>query len=140
MIKLLSILSLLTVIIYSMFLVVDNDQLQESIKRGETVYATQCASCHMAAGEGIGGVFPPLAKSDFLLEDRERSILVLLKGLNEKITVNGKAYSIPMAAQDYLSDKQISDVLNFVRNTWGNEGKIILPEEVTVLRNKETIK
>lgn len=140
MIKLLSIFSMMTVIIYSAYLVVDNDQLQESIKRGETVYFTQCASCHMASGEGIGGVFPPLAKSDFLMEDRNRSILVLLKGLNEKITVNGKEYSIPMAAQDYLSDKQISDVLNFVMNSWGNEGKIILSEEVTALRNKETIK
>ncbi|ERM82622.1 hypothetical protein P872_04730 [Rhodonellum psychrophilum GCM71 = DSM 17998] len=140
MVKLLYLFSMMTVFIYSAYLVLNNDALQESVKRGETVYANQCASCHMAAGEGIGGVFPPLAKSDFLMEGRERSILVLLKGLNEKITVNGKEYSIPMAAQDYLSDQQISDVLNFVRNSWGNEGKIILPEEVTNLRNKEIIK
>jgi mono/diheme cytochrome c family protein len=140
MIKLLSLFSIMAVLLYSAYLVLNNDTLQESIKRGETIYSYNCASCHMGAGEGIDGAFPPLAKSDFLMEDRERSILVLLKGLNEKITVNGKVYSIPMAAQDYLSDKQISDVLNFVRNSWGNKGEIILPEAVTALRNKETIK
>lgn len=128
------------VLIYSGYLAVNNDTLQESIKKGETVYSSQCVSCHMPDGKGIDGAFPPLAKSDYLMEDRERSILVLLKGLNEKITVNGKVYSIPMSAKDYLSDKQISDVLNFVRNSWGNEGKIILPEEVSALRKKEIIK
>ena len=39
-----------------------------------------------------------------------------------------------MLAQDYLSDDQVADVLNYVRNTWGNKMPAILPAQVKALR------
>lgn len=41
--------------------------LQASIARGKDVYIAQCMSCHMESGEGIESVYPPLAKSDYLM-------------------------------------------------------------------------
>jgi len=35
-----------------------------------------------------------------------------------------------MPPQAYLSDKQIADVLNYVRNNWGNKAPQIKPETV----------
>ncbi len=113
-----------------------NDELKESMKRGETIYATNCVSCHMSEGDGIKGAFPPLAKSDYLMADKDRSINILLKGLNEKIVVNEMEYTMAMPKLDYLSDRQIADVLNYVRNSWGNEGKVIDPENVKKLREE----
>ena len=48
--------------------------LKASITRGKDVYTAQCMSCHLEQGEGIENVYPPLAKSDYLMADKKRSI------------------------------------------------------------------
>ena len=48
--------------------------LKASMARGRETYVTYCVSCHMDQGEGIEGVYPPLAKSDYLMADRNRAI------------------------------------------------------------------
>ncbi len=133
MIKYSSLALLVCCFTYSSFIFF-GDEFQESIKRGETIYATNCANCHMSEGDGIEGAFPPLAKSDYLMADKNRSINILLKGLNEKIVVNEKEYTMAMPKMDYMSDRQIADVLNFVRNSWGNEGEAVSVEEVNNFR------
>ncbi|HEY0609559.1 MAG TPA: c-type cytochrome, partial [Chitinophaga sp.] len=46
--------------------------LKASMARGKTLYGTYCQSCHGNQGQGVEGVFPPLAKSDYLMADRKR--------------------------------------------------------------------
>ena len=87
----------------------------------------------METGEGIEGAFPPLAKSDYLMADKKRSITQVLNGVTGEIKVNGKTYNGDMPAFD-LSDEEVSDVLNYVRNSWGNKGEAVLPAEVKALR------
>lgn len=107
--------------------------LKASMARGKEVYASYCITCHMEQGEGIEHVYPPLAKSDFLMADKKRSILTTMNGLSGEITVNGKNYNMEMASFG-LTDEEISDVLNYVRNSWGNKGEAITPAEVKALR------
>lgn len=107
--------------------------LKASITRGKEVYLSNCLSCHMEQGEGIEGVNPPLAKSDYLMADKKRSIKQILEGATGELKVNGKTYSTPMNAIE-LSDEQVSDVLNYVRNSFGNKGPAVKPEEVKALR------
>src|SRR5690606_27410133 len=107
--------------------------LNESITRGKDLYIMHCMSCHMENGEGLEGAFPPVAKSDYLMADKNRSITEILNGLSGEITVNGKVYYGDMPAFD-LTDKEVSDVLNYVRNSWGNKGKAVIPAEVKALR------
>jgi mono/diheme cytochrome c family protein len=107
----------------------------KSIERGKDVYLLQCMSCHMESGEGLSGLYPPLAKSDYLMADPKRSIRELIRGLKGKIRVNGTFYDSEMPALD-LSDEQIADVLNYVRNSWGNKGKLIRSEEVARIRRE----
>jgi mono/diheme cytochrome c family protein len=107
--------------------------LKASIERGKEVYNTQCITCHMEKGEGIEGAFPPLAKSDYLMADKNRSIKQILEGASGEMTVNGKTYNGEMPAID-LTDEQVSDVLNYVRNSWGNKGAAVTPAEVTAQR------
>ncbi|WP_218281006.1 c-type cytochrome [Verrucomicrobium spinosum] len=59
---------------------------------GGELYRQHCAICHGAEGQGIPGVFPPLAGSDFLEHQRERALKAPLEGLFGKITVNGREY------------------------------------------------
>ena len=46
--------------------------LKASMAKGKDVYTTYCQSCHMEQGEGLEDVYPPLAKSDYLMADRKR--------------------------------------------------------------------
>jgi nitrite reductase (NO-forming) len=102
----------------------------ESIARGKDVYTTNCLGCHQIQGEGLTGVYPPLAKSDHLTKDMTASITILLKGQKEEITVNGTKYSLPMAPTNHLSDQQIADVLNYIGNSWGNQFNTVTPDQV----------
>lgn len=111
------------------FLPTQKFDLKASIERGKEVYNTQCITCHMEKGEGIEGVFPPVAKSDYLMADKNRSIKQILEGASGEMTVNGKTYNGEMPAVD-LTDEQVSDVLNYVRNSWGNKGAAVTPAEV----------
>jgi mono/diheme cytochrome c family protein len=95
--------------------------IKESIKRGKEVYITDCQSCHLEDGKGTPDINPPLAKADYLKKPAKTLINVILKGQSGEVIVNGKKYNAIMPAQSYLSDQQIADVLNYVRNTWGNK-------------------
>ncbi len=113
------------------------DDLQDSIQRGEQVYLTNCMSCHMINGEGVSGVYPPLVKVDSLLKDIPTNINVILKGQKGEVMVAGEKYNTDMPSQNYLTDEQIADVLNYVRNSWGNKDEIITPEMVKTERDKQ---
>ncbi|MBD0255629.1 MAG: cytochrome c [Cytophagales bacterium] len=112
------------------------DDLAGSVKRGEAVYTATCVSCHQVTGTGVPGVFPPLAKSDYLMGDAKRAIRTVLHGLEGEITVNGEPYNQQMPSQSHLSDGQVADVLNYVRNTWGNQGPAITPAQVKAERQQ----
>jgi nitrite reductase (NO-forming) len=107
--------------------------LKASIARGQDIYTAQCISCHMEKGEGIEDVYPPLAKSDYLMADKNRSIIQVLKGVSGEIKVNGKIYNGDMPGFD-LSDQEVSDVVNFIRNSWGNKGAAVTPSDVASAR------
>ncbi|WP_187262292.1 c-type cytochrome [Pontibacter beigongshangensis] len=113
------------------------DTLSASMKRGAQVYATNCQSCHMPAGEGIAGTFPPLAKSDYLLQDQKRAIGVVLHGASGEMMVNGETYNMDMPPMNYLTDQEVTDVLNFVQNNWGNKARALTPEQVKAVRQQK---
>ena len=94
---------------------------KQSIARGKEVYGIYCQNCHMEDGKGMPDLNPPLAQADFMKKPAKSLIDVVLKGSVASLTVNGKKYNGAMPAQDYLSDEQIADVLNFAKNTWGNK-------------------
>ena len=108
-----------------------HDKLKESIARGEGIYRDFCIQCHMAVGEGVPGVFPPLAQADYLLSNREASIQAVKYGQQGPIVVNGVSYNSVMPPP-YLDNDEIADVLNYILNSWGNTGEYVSPEEVAL--------
>jgi nitrite reductase (NO-forming) len=103
------------------------------MEKGRNVYMQTCYACHMPEGEGLPGVFPPLAKADYLMADKERSIHIVLQGMSGAITVNGKDYNSAMPVFD-LTDDQVANVLTYVRNSWGNSGDAVTVDEVKRVR------
>jgi mono/diheme cytochrome c family protein len=104
---------------------------------GKVVYDTYCLACHQADGRGVPGQNPPLAKTDWVLGDKTRLIGVLLNGLNDPVEIGGETYDNPMPAHDFLTDRQIADVLTYVRSHFGNQAPAIKPEEVAAVRAKK---
>ena len=102
--------------------------LQESLLDGQEIYEDFCAQCHLEDGKGVKGIYPPLAKSDFL-KDINKTISSIKYGLKGPITVNGEKYNSIMVSQG-LDDEEISDVVNYILNSWGNSTKQLITEEI----------
>ena len=96
----------------------------ELSERGESVYATNCVACHQVNGQGIPGIFPALAGSDIVLNNKDKNIEILMEG------VQGAA----MNSFDYLSEVELAAVITYTRQAWGNaeagDGEIVLPKDI----------
>lgn len=103
------------------------DPLKESIVRGREIYRDFCISCHLPNGKGAKKVYPPLAKSDFLLNEKVASIKAIKFGKTGRMVVNGVVYNGSMMPSG-LEDKEIADVMNYINNAWGNKNSNMLTE------------
>jgi mono/diheme cytochrome c family protein len=115
------------------FLVSAMQGFSQNVEKGKSVYTKACIACHQVNGSGIPGVFPPLAGSDYLNADVNRSIVQVIKGYVGPMVVNGKKYNTPMPAQN-LNDQEIADVLTYVYANWGNSKKKVTPSMVKAQR------
>ncbi len=101
--------------------------LDDIMKRGEKVYAANCAACHQASGKGAGPIKPLDGAAVVLDADHAKEIQVLLKGQN-----NGA-----MPSWKQLSDTDIAAVTTYTKNTWSNKtGQLVQPAEVLAQRGK----
>ena len=107
---------------------VQQTPLEASIARGSDIYTDFCITCHMPNGQGVEAVYPPLAKSDFLMKNRNESIKGIKYGQQGEITVNGKTYNNIMAPLG-LSNDEVADVMNYITNSWGNTNDDMVTEE-----------
>ena len=133
--KLLFAIYIVGVTLFASFLFQDKE-LEKSMERGKAIYADFCVTCHLTEGEGVKNAFPPLAKSDYLNKNREESIRGIKYGQKGELTVNGVTYNGLMPAMG-LDDDEITDVMNYILNSWGNKSdKIVTPEEVALIIKK----
>lgn len=99
--------------------------LDDLSKRGEKVYAANCAACHQANGKGAGAIKAVDGSSIVLDADKSKQIAVMLNGQN-----NGA-----MPAWKQLSDTEIAAVITYTKNNWSNKtGQIVQPAEVLAAR------
>ena len=102
--------------------------LEQSISDGKEIYKDFCLQCHLDTGEGVSGVFPPLAKSDYLLNNIDLSIKGIKYGMSGPILVNEEEYDGIMQDQG-LEDQEIADVMNYILNNWGNQSNEIITSD-----------
>jgi mono/diheme cytochrome c family protein len=102
---------------------------------GAATFASNCASCHGAAGEGISGVFPPLNGSEVVAGQPETIAKIVLQGLQGPVTVAGVGYNGLMPAfGGLLTDAQIAAVLTHVRSFSSNDGSAVTADAVEAVR------
>jgi mono/diheme cytochrome c family protein len=102
---------------------------------GAALFASLCAACHQANGQGLPGVFPPLAGSEWVQGQASTAAAILLHGVTGGLSVKGSTYNGAMPAfGGQLSDEQIAAVLTHVRSQWGNTAAAVSPETVAQAR------
>ena len=98
---------------------------EEITKRGEKVYAANCAACHQPNGKGLGPIKALDGAVVVLDADKGKQIAVLLNG-----QANGA-----MPSWKALSDTDIAAVITFTKNNWSNKtGQLVQPSDVKVAR------
>ena len=112
------------------------------MKQGEGIYRELCFACHGMDGRGMAQqgaapgatLGPPLAGSKTVTGHRDGPVSVLLHGLAGP--VNGKTYEAQMVAMNNNSDEWIAAAASYVRNSFGNRGSFIQPDDVKRLRER----
>ena len=99
--------------------------LDDIVKRGEKVYATNCVACHQPTGKGAGPIKALDGAAVVLDADKTKQIKILLNGQN-----NGS-----MPAWKQLSDTDLAAVISYTKNNWSNKtGQLVQPAEVKAAR------
>ena len=105
---------------------------------GKKHYSSLCFACHGQDGQGVPmagtemKLAAPLAGSKRVTGKPETLIKIALHGLSGPI--DGKTYPGVMESLSSHNDKYIADVLTYIRNSWGNSGKMILDRDVRQVR------
>ncbi len=99
----------------------------ELMERGESVYQTQCATCHQVDGSGLAPAFPALAGSAVVTGPLTEHI---------KLVLNGRSGTAMQAFGGLLSGSDIAAVLTYTRNSFGNEtGDVVQPQAIARIKN-----
>ena len=108
---------------------------EQGIKDGEQIYAHYCRACHEPDGSGAPRIYPPLPANALLQSaDPSSTLRVILDGAQTVTTPRApNTGSMPSYARD-LSDQQVADVTNYIRNSWGNEAPLVTPDQVRKAR------
>ena len=101
----------------------------DPVPQGKEIFASTCADCHRANGEGLPAAFPALNKNPFVLGDPNPVIATVLHGRK------GNLGSMP-TWQDKLDDKQIAAVISYIRQAWSNRAPAVTPAMVAAARTK----
>jgi nitrite reductase (NO-forming) len=108
--------------------------IQGDQSTGGQLYTKYCLTCHQADGKGVRGIFPPLTGNARVTGSPMDIMRIVVFGLEGQITVNERDYNQVMPPQGYLTDKQIADILSYVRSSWENKASPITDEDVSKAR------
>jgi len=111
--------------------------IKASLERGKTVYLQRCMACHQMDGGGVPRLNPPLdGASKVKGNDKLYLVRVIIKGMTERVELDGEYYDNNMSANPDLIDTQIADVLTYIRNNWSNKASAVTAAEVKAARAK----
>ena len=107
----------------------------QALSRGEALYVDNCTGCHMENGAGIAQIFPSLKDSSAVQAKLPDSVIhIVLAGAKTAMTP-GKPTGFAMPAFDWkLDDKEVADLVNYIRNAWGNHASRTSARAVSKVR------
>lgn len=109
----------------------DKMRYEQYMVQGRTLYNTHCSNCHQEDGSGLRRLIPPLANSDYMLQDIERTVCIIKHGMERQIMVNNHDYHQKMPGNERLKDIEIAQIATYIYNSWGNQKGYIGVQDVS---------
>jgi mono/diheme cytochrome c family protein len=111
---------------------------QAEMAAGKALYAHACVACHEADGSGAPRIYPPLpGNANLQSVDPTSTLRIILDGAQTLTTPRApNPGSMPAYARQ-LSDQEIADVTNYIRNSWGNAAPLVTPAQVKKARREK---
>jgi mono/diheme cytochrome c family protein len=108
---------------------------QAEMAAGKAVYARACVACHEADGSGAPRIYPPLpGNANLQSADPTSTLRIILDGAQTVTTPRAPNPGSMPAYAKQLSDQEIADVTNYIRNSWGNAAPPVTPAQVKKAR------
>lgn len=98
----------------------DSVKFQQYYVEGERLYKAYCSNCHQSDGSGLGRLYPPLVRSDFMKKNLAEVICLIKYGRNGELWVNGVMYNQPMKGNPGLTELEVAEIATYIYNGWGN--------------------
>jgi cytochrome c551 len=108
-------------------------KFQQYFTQGESLYIKHCSNCHQPTGKGLGRVYPPVDRSDFIDNNRDRVICIIKYGMEGPVWVNGIEYNMAMKGNFSLSELEVAEIATYLLNNWSRQEGIIEVKEVTTI-------
>jgi mono/diheme cytochrome c family protein len=108
---------------------------KQAWSRGEALYVDNCTGCHMENGEGLAQAFPPIKGSSAVQAETPDTVIhVVLAGAKIPPTKDNPTGLAMPAFDRKLDDKEVADLVNYIRNAWGNQASLTSADTVSKVR------
>lgn len=103
---------------------------KERFPQGKILFENFCANCHMEDGTGLEGVIPTLVNADYVRDNQLLLPCAIRYGMEGEIVVNGRTYNAEMPGSPKLHEFEITNIINYINTSWGNDIPLIKHEKV----------
>jgi mono/diheme cytochrome c family protein len=102
---------------------------------GQKLYKGACIACHEEDGSGAPRIYPPLPGNAKLQStDASSTLRIILDGAETVTTPRAPNKGSMPAYAMKMTDQEIADVTNYIRNAWGNAAPLVTADEVAKAR------
>ncbi|AQQ66237.1 hypothetical protein Mag101_00150 [Microbulbifer agarilyticus] len=116
---------------FSLGAVASEQETRDLIGLGALTFADNCKKCHKIDGYGEEALYPSL-RNPALLANKPLLIETVLHGRSAPRRNGGEEDLMPPL--EFLTDREISAIIAFITNTWGDEVIVVSEEEVKAAR------
>jgi cytochrome c551 len=107
-------------------------KFQQYYVQGQQLYLKHCSNCHQDSGAGLGRVYPPLNKSDFIDAKFAEVLCLIRHGREGELIVNGVSFNQRMPANPTLTDLEIAEIATYIFNNWNRSKGLLEVNAVTL--------
>jgi cytochrome c551 len=111
-------------------------KFRQYYNQGEELYQKHCSNCHQKDGSGLGRIYPPVNKSDYMENNFNEVVCLMRNGKKGEVIVNGITFNQAMPGIPSLTDLEIAEIVTYIYNTWDHEKGLIEVKDVSTVLNQ----
>lgn len=107
----------------------------DQLARGGDLFKQHCAACHGEQGQGVPGIYPPLAGNRAVMLAPPHNLVQAIRkgGFAPATAGNPRPFGMPPFGH-LLSDDEVAALATFLRQSWGHQAPPVSGPEVRRIR------